>query len=70
MVLLSSWSDVNMGALQGLLLRSDQTDSVISELVQKLMNGMSTWESDEVRAIFSVVTGTVPHLPVPHGTGT
>jgi hypothetical protein len=37
-----------MGALQGLLLRSDQTDSVISELVQKLMYGMSTWESDEV----------------------
>jgi len=37
-----------MGALQGLLLRSDQTDSVISELIQKLMCGMSTWESDEV----------------------
>ncbi len=37
-----------MGALQGLLLRSDQTDSVISELVQKLMYGMSTWEPDEV----------------------
>jgi len=46
--LVVSGSDVNMGALQGLLLRSDQTDSVISELVQKLMYGMSTWESDEV----------------------
>jgi hypothetical protein len=44
----ASWSDVNMGALQGLLLRSDQTDTVVSELVQKLMYGMSTWESDEV----------------------
>ena len=41
-----------MGALQGLLLRSDQADSVISELVQKLMYGMSTWESDVVRTVF------------------
>ena len=39
--------DVNMGALQGLLLRTDQTDSVVSELVQKLMNGMSSREPDE-----------------------
>lgn len=39
--------DVNMGALQGLLLRTDQTDSVVSELVQKLMNGMSSHEPDE-----------------------
>ena len=48
----SRCSGMNMGALQGLLLRSDQADSVISELVQKLMYGMSTWESDVVRTVF------------------
>ena len=39
--------EANMGPLQGLLLRSEQTDSTVSELIQKLIVGTSSREPDE-----------------------
>lgn len=44
---LRSLLDGNMGAVQGLLLRSDHTDSAVADLIQKLMAGMSSREPDE-----------------------
>ena len=39
--------EANMGPLQGLLLCSEQTDSTVSELIQKLIVGTSSREPDE-----------------------
>ena len=44
--MLKSLLETNMGALQGMLLRSDQTDSIMTDLVRKLMVCVSSREPD------------------------